>query len=507
VRLFCEFITDGRYRWGEECQKRFGTHPVQICHRWNTSAHLAEFEGRPGVRALTYDELERFFDACDERVERAKATGPKGAAAALRDSQMFKSMYAWGLRRAEVAGLDIADLRTNPHAPQWRPLGVIHVRHGKAKAGCPPQRRLVLSIPECDWAIEGLRLYPDDVRPLFGATAAEALWVTERKTRVGVRYIDKRFAESRDAAGLEPTFGSRCLRHSYLTEHATTAYHVRTFISWCKKRNLVNHDLEIPILGIETPIIPATSDDRWEKLQRLLQDDAIDLRSRVAGIFVVLYAQPISRLAILTTDAREETAGGTTISFGTTPVLLPPRIAELTKSLIATPAHAPIAATTPSKWLFPGRHPGQHILDNRLRTSLKKHGITARANRNVALIDLASEMPTPMIADVLGFNPRTTRRWNKLGQGDWTSYIARRTDEQFPPEYSRCAGLLTSRQRRSERQRVPRRSTTKTKVSLGAITPPAPAAPYPIAGGIVRRRRPPIFMPWTPSSQPAMTWL
>lgn len=230
VRLFCEFITDSRYRWGDECQRRFGTHPIQICHRWNTTAHLAEFEGRPQVRAFTYDELEQFFDACDARVERARTTGRKGAAAALRDSQMFKTMYAWGLRRAEVVGLDLADLRTNAHAPQWGPFGVVHVRHGKAKRGSAPQRRFVLSVPEFDWAIEGLQSYVDEVRDLFGATDTPALWVTERKTRVGVRYVDKSFAETRAAAGLPDHLHAHCLRHGYVT-HLTEFGYPAQFIS------------------------------------------------------------------------------------------------------------------------------------------------------------------------------------------------------------------------------------------------------------------------------------
>ena len=31
VRLFCDYVTDARYGWAEQCQRRFGTHPVQVC--------------------------------------------------------------------------------------------------------------------------------------------------------------------------------------------------------------------------------------------------------------------------------------------------------------------------------------------------------------------------------------------------------------------------------------------------------------------------------------------
>ncbi|WP_327130199.1 hypothetical protein OG311_01310 [Streptomyces sp. NBC_01343] len=38
--------------------------------------HVAELEGRPGRRALTYDELQILFDAADEPVEGIRRRGP-----------------------------------------------------------------------------------------------------------------------------------------------------------------------------------------------------------------------------------------------------------------------------------------------------------------------------------------------------------------------------------------------------------------------------------------------
>jgi integrase/recombinase XerC len=224
IRLFCEFITDRRYDWADECERRFGEHPVQICHPWNTVEHLSEFEGRPEVRALTYDELQTFFDVCDDRADTVVRRRRKGLAAALRDAQMFKTMYAWGLRRRELVSLDTVDLRTNPHAHQWGTLGVVHVRYGKAKPGGPPRRRSVLSVPEFDWAIEGLAHYLAEVRTLFPVDGSQAIWVTERGTRVGIRYIDQRFAQLRAEAGLPDELHAHCLRHSYVTHLVEFGY-------------------------------------------------------------------------------------------------------------------------------------------------------------------------------------------------------------------------------------------------------------------------------------------
>jgi integrase/recombinase XerC len=97
VRLFSEFLTDARYGWFVACEKEFGTHPVPICHEWNTIAHLNSYEGRPEARPFTREELQRFLDYADDQVERAVRAKRKGALAAYRDATLFKVVYGWGL--------------------------------------------------------------------------------------------------------------------------------------------------------------------------------------------------------------------------------------------------------------------------------------------------------------------------------------------------------------------------------------------------------------------------
>ena len=217
LRQFCDYLTDRRYDWITECEQRFGSVPVQICHEWNTVAHLNEYEGRPERRPLTYDELEALFDYCDSRVEQIVRAGRKGALAAMRDAQLLKTTYAFGLRRREAINLDIADLRVNPQVKEWGTYGALHVRYGKAVRGGPPRRRTVLAVPEFDWALDGLRQWVEEARPKMEPGAHPALWVTERNSRVSVRYLDIRFAELRAGAELPPELTLHCLRHSYVT--------------------------------------------------------------------------------------------------------------------------------------------------------------------------------------------------------------------------------------------------------------------------------------------------
>jgi integrase/recombinase XerC len=38
MRSFCAYLIDPAYQWSAEREQRFGTHPVQVGHEWNTAA-------------------------------------------------------------------------------------------------------------------------------------------------------------------------------------------------------------------------------------------------------------------------------------------------------------------------------------------------------------------------------------------------------------------------------------------------------------------------------------
>jgi len=224
LRMFCDYLLDGRYGWVAQCEARFGQVPAQVCHDFNTVAHTSEYEGRPGRRPFTYDELQHLFDFLDTRVEQVQASGRKGSWAALRDAQMIKTAYAFGLRRRELCMLDVVDLRPNPQMRRWGTYGAVHVRYGKAVRGGVPRRRTVLTVPELDWVVDGLRQWVEQARPLLIDDVSESggldrpeLFPTERRGRVSVNTMDKRFAWLRDQAGLPEDLSLHCLRHSYVT--------------------------------------------------------------------------------------------------------------------------------------------------------------------------------------------------------------------------------------------------------------------------------------------------
>lgn len=228
LRLFCEFVTDARYGWAAECETRFGAHPVQVCHEWNTAAHAADYEGRPGRRPFTREELQAFFDHADRAVSRVHSGGRKGALAAFRDSVLFKVVYGWGLRRREAVMLDVGDWHPVAAAPALGGLGCVHVRYGKAMRGSPPRRRTVLSV--FDWAAAGVEQYLAEVRPAFDPGAHPAMWVTERRGRIAARSVNERFALYRVELGLPEVLDLHALRHSYVTHLIEDGYPER-FVS------------------------------------------------------------------------------------------------------------------------------------------------------------------------------------------------------------------------------------------------------------------------------------
>ncbi|MFF0524402.1 tyrosine-type recombinase/integrase [Actinomadura nitritigenes] len=217
LALFMEYLTDRRYGWADTCLERFGTVPQQVFYEDNRVAHVVDYEGRPSRRPLTYDEVQALFDAVDGRVEQVWARGRKGALTAMRDAALLKTVYAFGLRRAEARMLDLSDLRRAQKTSQYGRYGALFVRYGKASRGSPPKRRTVLTVPEMDWFVDVLGHWVTEVRPLMSPGKLAALFVTERAARMSLRGLDHAFAEARSAAGLPPEADLHSLRHSYVT--------------------------------------------------------------------------------------------------------------------------------------------------------------------------------------------------------------------------------------------------------------------------------------------------
>jgi integrase/recombinase XerC len=225
ISSFCAYLIDPAYGWSSECEQRFGTHPIQVVHEWNTAVHVADAEADAGKRAFTRTELIALFDHADEQVSRIRDAGRKGWLPAFRDAVMFKTAYAFGLHRNETRMLDVVDFGRNPQGLEFGEYGVLYVRHGKAKKGSPPKRRSVLTI--WDWSAEVLAEWIEEVRPLFPTAGSPACWPSERGPRIGFTQMNTRLATYRDELGLDAALDFHSFRRSHITHQIEDGFDAR----------------------------------------------------------------------------------------------------------------------------------------------------------------------------------------------------------------------------------------------------------------------------------------
>lgn len=215
LRAFCGYITDPHYGWVNACLDRFGDHPVQVCHDWNTATHVADSEARPTRRALRPAELQRLFDHADSDVAAVRANGRKGWLPAFRDATLLKVTYAYGLRRNEVRQLEVTDFGRNPKAPEFDDLGVLYVRHGKAMRGSAPKRRSVLTV--FGWVTDVIDEWLNDVRPLLAGDGDSTLFPSERGGLMSDGQTAARMRRYTTELSMAKGTGLHSLRHSYVT--------------------------------------------------------------------------------------------------------------------------------------------------------------------------------------------------------------------------------------------------------------------------------------------------
>ncbi|MCV7192738.1 hypothetical protein H7I02_08005 [Mycolicibacterium brumae] len=75
-------------------------------------------------------------------------------------------------------------------------------------------------------------------------------------------------------------------------------------------------------------------------------------------------------------------------------------------------------------WLFPSSRPGQHLDPQSIMHRLRWLGINLLGSRNTALQELASEIPAPLVADVLGYSDQVTQKHAAEAGNTWAAYAS-----------------------------------------------------------------------------------
>ncbi len=147
------------------------------------------------------------------------------------------------------------------------------------------------------------------------------------------------------------------------------------------------------------------------------------LRSRVAAGLLLLYAQPISRIARLTVDdiVHDENQE-VHIRLGNPPSPVPPPFAALLLGYAADRANMRNATNPGSAWLFPGRRANQPLHPEHLAALVHKLGVPTVAGRGAAIRQHVLDMPAPVVADALGYHHVTTTRLAAHAGATWSLY-------------------------------------------------------------------------------------
>src|SRR5699024_10171648 len=115
-----------------------------------------------------------------------------------------------------------------------------------------------------------------------------------------------------------------------------------------------------------------------------------------------LYGQPVSRIVAIPRTAVRYNKKGVSITLADDPIELPEQLGHaVTLLYLNAPRTHRDAHDT---WLFPGRWPGRHVTAGALGSRLTRLGIPVKRSRSAALLELAAEIPVPLLSELLGIS-------------------------------------------------------------------------------------------------------
>lgn len=209
----------------------------------------------------------------------------------------------------------------------------------------------------------------------------------------------------------------------------------RPFLVWARRRHHVPDELDLP--PTERRIRRDIGDDatRWALARRVVVDDDLAADVRVAAALVLLYGQPLARIARLARDGVHRSADGTTVlDLDGHPLPIHEPFATLVEQLPVRRQHG-VRDQFATNWLFPGQEAAHHVAPNTLGERLRRIGVEPRLMRNTARAQLAAEIPSSLLCEIIGINPNTAVAWANRAAGNWTGYAAERESQRVATQH------------------------------------------------------------------------
>jgi hypothetical protein len=173
--------------------------------------------------------------------------------------------------------------------------------------------------------------------------------------------------------------------------------------------------MRVPRPPHRTTTAPIDHATRLHQAQTLLDDDTLELPTRVAGCLLLLYGKPVTRIVTLRVIDVQADDDQVRLRLGDEPIELSTPLASLVRDLHRRATGA---------WLFPGAKPGTHLGAERVQRRLVQLGIRAGTARPGALLALAAIVPAPILAELLGYHDDTANHWRRAAAGDWARYAS-----------------------------------------------------------------------------------
>lgn len=213
---------------------------------------------------------------------------------------------------------------------------------------------------------------------------------------------------------------------AWFADGPTTRCHARGFLYWAINQRLVRSVTVPPTSSATSPAI--SEQERLEQLRRLLTDDTLIMSHRLIGLLVLLFGQPVSKIARLRTTNVILDEQRTALRLADDQLEVPEPVAALLRCYLTDPRYrCNTAAHLDSPWLFPGLMPGRPMHVYRVAEALRSQGISPRAAHTGTWLQLVREAPPSVLAQTLGITPTTAMRHAARAGTDYLDYPSLRT--------------------------------------------------------------------------------
>ncbi|WP_052207309.1 hypothetical protein [Sinomonas humi] len=211
----------------------------------------------------------------------------------------------------------------------------------------------------------------------------------------------------------------------WLATGPTTRSIARTFVRWAVEHGHIP-SVEFPYRTAQTtPVIG--QQQRLDHIRALTDPTApITAADRTIALFLLLYAQPLTRISRMTLDQVEAIEDTILVSFSGDRLEIPPPFDGVVRAHLDALPNANTSSHRGQAWLFPGAQPGQHMHQTSIMDRLRELGIDLLGARNAALRALVLEMPAPVVAGAFDYSYTVTDRHRRDAGATFTDYVTHR---------------------------------------------------------------------------------